>query len=66
MKWKCFKQWMRMLRNMTSIWKQSKGIQYRVGLDAGKYALIGGGLYKTPEREEKYLFPDEIKWRQFR
>ncbi|CZQ98253.1 Hypothetical protein Tpal_2239 [Trichococcus palustris] len=32
----------------------------QVGLDAGKYDLIGGGLYKTPEREAKYLFPDEI------
>ena len=32
----------------------------QVGLDAGKYALIGGGLYRTPAREEKYLFPDEI------
>lgn len=32
----------------------------QVGLDAGKYALIGGGLYRTAKREEKYLFPDEI------
>lgn len=32
----------------------------QVGLDAGKYAFIGGGTYKTPEREEKYLIPDEI------
>lgn len=31
----------------------------QVGLDAGKYALIGGGLYKTTERQEKYLFPNE-------
>jgi ABC-type amino acid transport substrate-binding protein len=36
------------------------GDSVQIGLDAGKYALIGGGLYKTPEREEKYLFPDEI------
>lgn len=28
-----------------------------VGLDTGKYAFIGGGLYRTPAREEKYLFP---------
>lgn len=32
----------------------------QVGLDAGKYAFIGGGTYKTPEREEKYLLTDEI------
>ena len=32
----------------------------QVGLETGKYALIGGGLYKTPEREEKYLIPDAI------
>lgn len=31
-----------------------------IGLDTGKYALIGGGLYKTREREEKYLLPDAI------
>lgn len=31
----------------------------QVGLDTGKYAFIGGGLFKTPEREEMYLFPDE-------
>ncbi len=31
-----------------------------IGLDTGKYALIGGGLYKTKEREEKYLLPDAI------
>ncbi len=31
-----------------------------IGLDAGKYALIGGGLYKTKEREEKYLLPEAI------
>ena len=37
-----------------------EGDSVQIGLDAGKYALIGGGLYKTPEREEKYLFPDEI------
>lgn len=30
-----------------------------VGLDTGKYQFIGGGLYKTPEREERYLFPEE-------
>lgn len=32
----------------------------QIGLETGKYALIGGGLYKTPEREEKYLIPDAI------
>lgn len=37
---------------------ESSAVQ--VGLDAGKYALIGGGMYKTPEREEKYLLTDEI------
>lgn len=31
----------------------------QVGLDTGKYAFIGGGLFKTPEREEMYLFPEE-------
>lgn len=31
----------------------------QVGLDSGKYQMIGGGLYKTPEREDLYLFPDE-------
>lgn len=31
-----------------------------IGLDTGKYALIGGGLYKTKEREEKYLLPDAV------
>ena len=31
-----------------------------IGLDTGKYALIGGGLYRTKEREEKYLLPDAI------
>lgn len=29
-----------------------EGDSVQIGLDAGKYALIGGGLYKTPEREE--------------
>lgn len=29
------------------------------GLEAGTYDLIGGGLYKTDEREAAYLFPDE-------
>jgi len=32
----------------------------QVGLEAGKYAFIGGGAYKTAEREEKYLIPDEF------
>lgn len=32
----------------------------QIGLETGKYELIGGGLYKTPEREEKYLLPDAI------
>lgn len=31
----------------------------QVGLDTGKYALIGGGLFKNEEREELYLFPEE-------
>lgn len=31
----------------------------QVGLDTGRYQLIGGGLYKTPEREDLYLFPEE-------
>lgn len=30
----------------------------QIGLETGKYALIGGGLYKTAEREEKYLLPE--------
>lgn len=32
----------------------------QIGLETGKYALIGGGLYKTAEREEKYLLPETI------
>lgn len=31
----------------------------QVGVDTGKYAFIGGGLFKNPEREEMYLFPEE-------
>lgn len=31
----------------------------QVGLDTGKYAFIGGGLFKNAEREELYLFPEE-------
>lgn len=31
----------------------------QVGLDTGKYAFIGGALFKTPEREAMYLFPEE-------
>ncbi len=31
----------------------------QIGLDAGKYALIAEGLYKTKERLEKYLLPEE-------
>ncbi|MBG9983595.1 transporter substrate-binding domain-containing protein [Aerococcaceae bacterium DSM 111022] len=31
----------------------------QVGLDAGRYSFIGGGLFKTPEREELYAFPEE-------
>ena len=31
----------------------------QVGLDTGRYQLVGGGLYQTPEREELYLFPEE-------
>lgn len=32
----------------------------QIGLETGKYALIGGGLYRTAEREEKYLLPESI------
>lgn len=32
----------------------------QIGLETGKYAMIGGGLYKTAEREEKYLIPNAI------
>jgi ABC-type amino acid transport substrate-binding protein len=31
----------------------------QIGLETGKYVLIGGGLYKTPEREAKYLVSGE-------
>lgn len=31
----------------------------QVGLDTGRYQMVGGGLYKTPEREELYMFPEE-------
>jgi L-cystine transport system substrate-binding protein len=31
----------------------------QVGLDTGRYEMVGGGLYKTPEREELYLFPEK-------
>lgn len=31
----------------------------QVGVDTGKYAFIGGGLFKNSEREEMYLFPEE-------
>ena len=30
-----------------------------VGIESGKYDLAGGGLFKTAEREKKYLFPIE-------
>ncbi|BBI33305.1 transporter substrate-binding domain-containing protein [Cohnella abietis] len=30
-----------------------------VGVDTGKDALGAGSFFKSPEREEKYLFPDE-------
>ncbi|MCQ8267217.1 transporter substrate-binding domain-containing protein [Streptococcus suis] len=30
-----------------------------VGIESGKYDLVGGGLFKTEAREEKYLFPTE-------
>ncbi len=30
-----------------------------IGIDTGKYAFIGGGLYATDSRKEKYLFPDQ-------
>jgi ABC-type amino acid transport substrate-binding protein len=32
----------------------------QIGLETGKYALIGGGLFRTPEREAKYLLPKAI------
>ncbi len=35
------------------------GSAEEVGIDAGKYALIAQGFFKTDEREEKYLLPDE-------
>lgn len=31
----------------------------QIGLDSGKYALIAEGLFKTKERQEKYLLPGE-------
>ncbi len=31
----------------------------QIGLDTGKYALIAEGLFKTKERVEKYLLPEE-------
>lgn len=31
----------------------------QVGLDTGKYGMIGGGFFKNPEREAKYLFTEE-------
>lgn len=31
----------------------------QVGLDTGRYHMIGGGLYQTAERQEAYLFPEE-------
>lgn len=37
-----------------------EGDSTQIGLETGKYALVGGGLYKTPERVEKYLIPDAI------
>ena len=37
-----------------------EGEATQIGLETGKYALIGGGLYKTPEREDKYLIPNAI------
>lgn len=30
-----------------------------VGIDTGKYALTTGGYFKTEQREQKYLLPDE-------
>lgn len=30
-----------------------------IGIESGKYDLVGGGLFKTDEREKKYLFPAE-------
>lgn len=31
----------------------------QVGLDTGKYDLVGGGLFQTAERQNMYLFPTE-------
>ncbi|KAA9234505.1 MULTISPECIES: transporter substrate-binding domain-containing protein [Aerococcus] len=31
----------------------------QVGLETGQYDFIGGGLYKNPERESMYLFPEK-------
>lgn len=30
-----------------------------VGIESGKYDIVGGGLFKTEKRQEKYLFPEE-------
>lgn len=30
-----------------------------VGLSTGRYAFIGGGLFKNAKRQERYLFPDQ-------
>ncbi|PWC17215.1 transporter substrate-binding domain-containing protein [Brenneria corticis] len=30
-----------------------------VGLTTGRYAFIGGGLFKNPKRQERYLFPEQ-------
>lgn len=31
----------------------------QIGLDSGKYGFVGGGSFRTEEREEKYLIPEE-------
>jgi ABC-type amino acid transport substrate-binding protein len=35
-----------------------EGDATQIGLETGKYAFIGGGLFKTPERAAKYLIPE--------
>jgi ABC-type amino acid transport substrate-binding protein len=37
-----------------------EGDATQIGLETGKYVLIGGGLYRTREREAKYLIPEAV------
>jgi ABC-type amino acid transport substrate-binding protein len=37
-----------------------EGDATQIGLETGKYAFIGGGLFKTPERAAKYLIPEAV------